>query len=115
MSALKDNLRRDDRLRILTLRDTGLSYSAISNQLHVSYRQVQYTCRTQQATPKKPKGQPPKLSEEQMDDIIAWISTSEVNRQKPFHQMIKELNLDVSVPTLRHSLMKRGYSKYKAL
>lgn len=93
----------------------GLSHTTISNQLHISVRQVQYTCQTQRATPKKPKGQPPKLSEEQMDDIIAWISASKQNRRKPLHKVIEELNLGVTVPTLRRSLKKRGYSRCKAL
>ena len=93
----------------------GLSHTTISNQLHISVRQVQYTCQTQRATPKKPKGQPPKLSEEQMDDIIAWISASKQNRRKPLHKVIEELNLGVTVPTLRRSLKKRGYSRCKTL
>lgn len=82
MATPRANLGRDDRLRILTLRDTGLSYAAIANRLNLSHRQVQYICHSQQATPKKPKSQPPKLSEEQMDDIIAFISASEINRQR---------------------------------
>ena len=115
MATPRANLGRDDRLRILTLRDTGLSHAAIAIQLHLSHRQVQYTCHSQQATPKKPKGQPPKLSEEQMDDIIAFISASEINRQKSYHEVIRDLNLDVTVPTLRHSLKKKGYIRCKAL
>lgn len=115
MATPKTKLGRDDRLRILTLRDSGLSQAAIANQLHLSRHQVQYTCHTQQATPKKPKGQPPKLSERQMDEIIAFISASKANRRKPYHELIKELNLDVTVPTLRHSLKKRGYTRCKAL
>ena len=114
MSTPRTRLGRDDRLRILTLRDAAHSYAAISNQLHLSQRQVQYTCQTQQATPKKAKGQPPKLSEAQTDEIIAWITASEANRQKPFHQVIQELKLDVSVHTLSNALKKRGYTRCKA-
>lgn len=115
LPTLKSNLGRDDRLRILTLRDAGLPCTAISKQLHLSYRQVQYTCQTQQASPKKPKGQPPKLSEEKMDEIIDWISASKHNRRKPFYQVINELDLGVTVPTLRRALKKRGYTRCKAL
>ena len=115
MATPKPNLDHDHWLQILTLQDASLTHTAISNQLHISVCQVQYTCQTQKATPKKPKGQPPKLSEEQMDDIITWICASKQNHHKPFHKVIEELDLGVTVPTLRRSLKKRGYSRCKAL
>ena len=115
MATPKPNLDCDHQLQILTLQDAGLTHTAISNQLHISVCQVQYTCQTQKATPKKPKGQPPKLSEEQMDDIITWICASKQNHHKPFHKVIEELDLGVTVPTLRRSLKKRGYSRCKTL
>lgn len=37
-------LNRDDRIRVLALRDAGFTYMQISQQLHITYRQVQYTC-----------------------------------------------------------------------
>jgi hypothetical protein len=40
----KQYLTRDQRLQILTLRDAGFIYDAISRQLHVTYEQVEYTC-----------------------------------------------------------------------
>ncbi len=40
----KQYLTRDQRLQILTLRDAGFTYDAISRQLHVTYEQVEYTC-----------------------------------------------------------------------
>lgn len=44
-------LSRDDRIRILTLRDAGFTYQQISSQLGFTYRQVQYTCQNEQSTP----------------------------------------------------------------
>lgn len=60
-------------------------------------------------------GQPPKLSEKEINEIIAWISASEDNHHKPYHQVIKELGLEVTPMTLRLALQKWGYSRCKAL
>ncbi|OJZ80272.1 hypothetical protein ASPFODRAFT_461829 [Aspergillus luchuensis CBS 106.47] len=52
-STKSERLDRDDRIRILTHRDAGFTYEQIVDQLQISYRQVQYTCQNQQATPRK--------------------------------------------------------------
>lgn len=41
-------LNRDDRIRVLALRDAGLTYQQIASQLQMTHRQVQYTCQSQQ-------------------------------------------------------------------
>lgn len=108
-------LTRDDRLRILTLRDAGFTYEQIVQQLHFSHHQVQYTCQSGQATPKKAPGNPPKLSEAQVDDIIKYISSSERTRRLPYSKVIQELNLPVGKNALARALQKRGYSRHIAL
>ena len=108
-------LDRDDRIRVLTLRDGGLTYQQIANQLHITYRQVQYTCESQKPTPRKAKGQPPKLSESDVDNIITWISTSKHNRRMPFYKVVKELDLPVGASALARALKNRGYTRCKAL
>ncbi|EED12610.1 transposable element tc3 transposase, putative [Talaromyces stipitatus ATCC 10500] len=80
-------LNRDERIRVLTLRDAGFTYLQISQQLQISYRQVQYTCQSQQATPKKARGNPPKLSEAEVDHIIEWITSSKRTRHK--HKQVR--------------------------
>lgn len=108
-------LDRDDRIRVLALRDSGLTYLQISKQLQISYRQVQYTCQSQQATPKKARGNPPKLSEAEVDYIIEWISSSKRNRCMPYYKVIQELDLSVGKHALARALKKRGYTRCKAL
>lgn len=108
-------LNRDDRIRVLTLRDTGHTYKQISNHLGVSYRQVQYTCQSQQSTPKKAPSNPPKLSKEEVDNIINFISSSKRTRRLPFYKVIQELDLDITPLSLARSLKKRGYRRCKAL
>ena len=108
-------LTRDDRIRIQTLREAGLTYQQISQQLHINYRQVQYACQASQVTPKKPRGATPKLSDDQIDEIITWISQSKKNRRMPYYKVIKALDLSVSPTTLAYALKKRGYTRCKAL
>jgi ketohexokinase/beta-glucosidase len=57
-------------------------------------------------TPKKAPGQPPKLSEEDVDDIIAFISSSKKNRRMPFYRLCQELDLPVGPTALARALKK---------
>ncbi|KAF4200233.1 hypothetical protein CNMCM8927_003680 [Aspergillus lentulus] len=108
-------LSRDDRIRVLTLRDAGFTYQQIADQLQITHRQVQYTCQSQQMTPTKAPGQPPKLSEEDVDNIIAFISSSKRNRRMPFYKLCEELDLPVGPTALARALKKRGYTRCIAL
>jgi Transposase. len=108
-------LNRDDRIRILTLRDTGFTYQQISSRLGFTYRQVQYTCQNERITPRKPPGQRPKLSEEDMDHIITFITSSKRSRRLPYKKVIEELDLPCGETALTRALRKRGYTRCKAL
>ena len=103
-------LNRDDRIRVLALRDAGFTYQQITSQLQMTYRQVQYTCQSHQATPKKAHGQKPKLSEEDVDKIIDFISSSKRTRRLPYYKVIQELDLPIGTTALARALKKRGYS-----
>lgn len=105
-------LDRDNRIRILTLRDAGFTYQKIVDQLPgITYRQVQYTCQVQTYSPKKARGKTPKLSAAQVDDIIAFISSSERTKRLPYKKVIEELELKVSTVALARALQKRGISR----
>uniref|UniRef100_A0A093UUS5 Transposable element Tc1 transposase n=1 Tax=Talaromyces marneffei PM1 TaxID=1077442 RepID=A0A093UUS5_TALMA len=108
-------LNRDDRIRILTLREAGFTYLQIASQLHITHDQVQYTCQSQQATPKKARGRTPKLSEEDVDRVIDWISSSKRTRRMPYYKVIRELDLPIGATALARALKKRGYTRCKAL
>ena len=107
-------LNRDERIRVLTLRDAGFTYQQITAQLQLTYQQVQYTCQSHQATPKKAPGQIPKLSDD-VDKIIDFISSSKRTRRMPYYKVIQELDLPVGTTALSQALKKRGYSRCKAL
>ena len=105
-------LDRDDRIRILTLRDAGFTYQQIVDHLPgITYRQVQYTCQAKTYSPKKARGQTPKLSTTQLDDILAFISSSERAKRLPYAKIIQELDLKVSTQVLARALRARGYSR----
>ena len=108
-------LNRDDRIHILTLRDAGFTYLQIASMLHITHYQVQYTCQSQTATPKKARGKTPKLSEEDVDRIIEWISSSKRTRRMPYSKVVRELDLPVGATALARALKKRGYTRCKAL
>lgn len=108
-------LNRDNRIRVLALRDAGLTYQQIASQLKMTHRQVQYTCQSNEATPKKACGQRPKLSEEDVDKILEFISSPERAQRMPYFKIIEELELPVGTTALSRALKKRGHTRDKAL
>ena len=64
--------------------DLGYTQCAIADYLRMTRNQVQYTQNIKQVTPKKPKGRPPKLMEDQVNKIIEFISISKQNQQMPY-------------------------------
>lgn len=103
-------LGRDDRIHILTLRDAGFTYLQISSQLGIGYCQVQYAVNAGQISPKKPPGKKAKLSEGDVDRIIAFITStsSERTRRLSFEKVIQELDLPVGYTALARALRKEG-------
>ena len=106
---------RDRRQKILLMTDLGYSQHTIASYLNTFRHVVQYTQKTQRATPKKPKGRPPKLTEDQVDEILEFISTSKQNRRMPYYRVVDVLNLDISRECLSNALNRRGYQHCIAL
>jgi transposase len=111
----RHHISRDQRIIARTLRSQGHTYAQIAQQPHITQRQVQKACTDDRPTPRKAPGRSRKLSEEQLDEIIDFVSTSKETRRMPYSQLIQELNLTVSVETLRRALARRGYHRCKAL
>ena len=83
----RTRLTRDQRRDILILRDIGKTYSEIALYLHIIERAVQYTCNTQQATPKKNPGRPLILLKDQIDDIESFIYGSKKARRMLYKEL----------------------------
>ena len=104
------DLTRDDRIRIATLRNEGFTYKEISQRLNYTQRQVQYAIQ-HPLTPKKRKGRPSILTQEEIDEIITWICYSKANRRASWIQIPKLLNLNVSYYCVRTALRNAGYAR----
>ena len=106
-------LTRDQRRDVQLLRQIGWKYDAIATHLSISVNAVRYAL-TKDPTPQHFKaGRPAKLSNTQVDDLIAWISSSTRNQRLPLHKVTAELYPDnsVSVEAVRYALRKRGYKR----
>jgi ketohexokinase/beta-glucosidase len=100
----------------LTLRAAGFTYTKIQGQFEdITYDQVRYTCRSEKWTPRKARGAPIKLSEQEVDEILLFITGTRRGRRLPYHKVVRELQLPVNASTLSRTLAKRGYYRYKAL
>ena len=106
---------RDQRIAARTLRAQRYTYAQIASELDITQRQVQKACSDERPTPRKARGRGRKLSEEQLNEIIEFISSSKETRRMPYSRVIHELQLPVSSETLRRALARRGYHRCKAL
>jgi transposase len=111
------HLTRDQRLQIRTLRGIGLTYERIASHLKVSYQQVQRACQAEQSTPKKHTGRPSKLSQEQVDELIAYIRQSRETRRTSYLRLATKVfpHWGVGEYAIRSSLRRAGYRRYIAL
>ncbi len=73
---------RDQRLQTQTLHEVGFTCNQIREQLGLTLNQVRYAV-SHRLTPQKRKGRPSKLTQEEVDEIIAWICTLKTNRRTP--------------------------------
>jgi predicted transcriptional regulator len=111
----RHHVTQDQRVAARTLRAQKFTYAQIAQALNITQRQVQKACTDDRPTPRKAPGRSRKLSEEQVDEIIDFISSSAERRRMRFSQVIQELHLTVSAETLRKTLARRGHRRCEAL
>lgn len=109
------DLNRDERLQILTLRSIGWSFDQIIEKTGATWRQVQYTCQTGQATPARRSGRPPLLTAAQIEELIAFICSSKEARRMAYRQLPSTLGWDVSEYAIRYALRQNGFARHPAL
>lgn len=86
----------------------------IARELGINKGRVYRIQKRGHPTPTKPKGAKLKLSESQMDDVIAFITASEENRRMPYPQVCQTLNLPVAKDALKRALQNRGYYRERS-
>lgn len=114
----RKRLERDQRRDVLLMRKLGHTYTYIASYLHISERAVQYTCQKEQATPQHKKaGRPPRLNEQEVDALVAFVTSSHRTRCLPYWRLAEELypEGDVGIDSIRHALYSRGFRRRVAL
>jgi transposase len=107
----KRRLTRDQRLRIQTLREVGWTYEAIMKQYGVTKNAVRYACHNP-PTPKKSTGRPAAVTEEEIQNIIAFICRNRENRRLPYARVIETLRLShLTKRSLSYALQKHGFTR----
>ena len=100
------------------MRSLGFTYTKISSHLKVTERAVQYTCEKGAATPQHHNaGRAPKLSKEEVDTLIEFVSSSRKTRRMSYLQLAEHFwpEGEVGVDSVKYALYKRGYRRRVAL
>lgn len=108
------DLSRDERLQVQTLRNFGVSYDQIVAQLGLTYDQVGHACRAPNVTPKKRSGRPSLLNPEQIEELIAFVTSSKASRRMPYSKIPLALGWDCSEYAIRYALRNAGFKRYVA-
>lgn len=81
------HLTRDQRIQVLTLHAAGFSHTKIAQQLKITLRQAQYTCRLGHPSPKKRSGRPRVLSDDQVQDLVTFVGASPENKMMSYAEL----------------------------
>lgn len=108
---------RDQRIAILTLRNAAhYKLKDIADTLKLSLRQVQYACSQPNLTPVKRSGRPPKLSPEQIIELIAYVTHTKDTRRIPINKLPEKLGwTGIGIQAIKTALKNAGYRRYVAL
>jgi transposase len=105
------HLSRDQRLQVQTLSLAGHDHQYIADLLKISVRQVGYAIHAERVTPKKRTGRPHQLTNEQIDELVAYVTHSLASRQMSFTRLAEGpfSHWNVGEYVLRNALRSRGY------
>lgn len=87
----------------------------IAKELGINKQRVYRIIKRGHPTPTKPKGAPRKLSEDQLDKIIEFITENRKHRQMPYYKVYAKLELPVAKDALNRALQSQGYHRRVAI
>jgi transposase len=106
---------RDERVKIIALRDAGHSWKEIGRQVGIDFRTCQGICRraAQNGTPtnQRRQGRPPIFTPEEKERLREFVTRDKRTRRLPFECIIQEMGYACNVRTIRTVLASMGYHK----
>jgi transposase len=100
------------------MRRLGYTYEKIADFLKISQRAVQYTVEKKKATPQhKNAGRPPRLSKEEVDSLVEFVTSTKRTRRLTYLQIAEERwpEGEVGADSVKYALHSRGYRRRVAL
>ncbi|KAI0997055.1 hypothetical protein K3495_g11132 [Podosphaera aphanis] len=85
----------------------------IAERLEITHRQVRYAMNTTKLTPKISSGRNPSLSSAQIDEVEAYITSSQGGRQMPYFEVANFVfpHFGVSEKVIEREMKNRGYTR----
>jgi transposase len=105
------HLSRNQRLQVQTLSLAGHDHQYIADLLKISVRQVGYAIHAKRVTPKKRTGRPRQLTNDQIDELVTYVTQSRASRQISFACLAEGpfSHWNLSEYVIRNALRSRGY------
>ena len=97
------DLSRDQRRDVQLLHNIGWSYNQIHKHTSHSIRQIQTAC--SKATPQKRSGQPPLLTQAQVEELVEFVCASSTNRRMSFQKLAEVMDWGVKKQAIRSALL----------
>jgi hypothetical protein len=97
---------------VQTLSLAGHDHKYIADLLKVSVRHVDYAIHAERVTPKKCTGRPRQLTNDQVDELVTYVTSSRASRQMSFAHLAEGpfSHWNVGEYVIRNALRSRGMS-----
>jgi transposase len=106
---------RDERLRIITLRDSGMTWKEVGRAVEIDYRTCQGIYRRARAngtpTNRRRQGRPPIFNEAEKERLREFVTRDKTTRRLSWEAIIQEMGYACSPRTIKNVMASMGYHK----